>query len=98
MRLNVYHYFVPSEEEVVVLLNQLLQKVNAMTVEIEQLTVEVAANTAVDQSAIILLNGLSAQILALKDDPVKLAALAAELNASSSALAAAVAANTPAAP
>jgi hypothetical protein len=100
VRLDIFFHTVASPEEVtlVSLVKQLIKRIDNMSVELEQLSAEVAANTAVDQSAIALLNGLSAQIMALKDDPVKLAALAAELNASSAALAAAVAANTPAAP
>ena len=69
-----------------------------MTQELQDLESAVAENTSIDQSAILLLEQLSEQIDALKDDPVKLAALAANLKASSAALAAAVLANTPAAP
>ena len=58
------------------------------------LTAEVARNTEVDQSAITLLNGLAAQIEALKTDPVALQALADTMRGSSDALAAAVVANT----
>jgi len=61
------------------------------------LTAEVTRNTEVDSSAIALLNGLSAQIAQLKNDPVALQALADQLKASSDSLAAAVVANTPAA-
>ncbi len=57
---------------------------------------EVTRNDAVDASAIALLNGLSAKIVELKNDPVALQALADELKASSDALAGAVTANTPA--
>lgn len=64
----------------------------------DSLIQEVTRNDAVDASAITLLNGLSAQIEQLKNDPVALQALADELKGSSDALAAAVAANTPAAP
>ena len=51
----------------------------------------------VEASAIVLLNGLSAQIASLKNDPVALQALADQLKTSSSALADAITANTPAA-
>lgn len=57
---------------------------------------EVTRNKDVDASAIALLNGLAARIESLKQDPVALQALADELKASSSALADAVTANTPA--
>ncbi len=68
------------------------------------LIAEVARNTAVDESAIVLLNGLSAQLIAAKDDPVAIQAIADsmgsktnELGVSSNALAASIIANTPAA-
>jgi TolA-binding protein len=50
--------------------------------------------TAVNQSAITLINGLAQQIRDLKEDPAKLEELAQRLDASSNALAAAVSANT----
>jgi len=66
--------------------------------DLTALTVEVARNTTVDESAIALLTGLAAQIEALKTDPAALQALADTMRGSSDALAAAVLANTPAAP
>jgi len=66
--------------------------------DLTALTAEVARNTEVDSSAIALLNGLAAQIEALKTDPVALQALADTMRGSSDSLAAAVVANTPAAP
>ena len=68
-----------------------------MSQQIQDLQAAVAAEDTVIASAITLLNGLSAQIIALKDDPAALAALAADVNTQAQALAAAVAANTPAA-
>jgi len=73
----------------------ILQGVNAMSAELDTLTTEVAEIKTVAASAVALIEGLSTQILALKNDPVALTALAAELDASSNALAAAVTANTP---
>ena len=61
------------------------------------LTAEVTRNTEVDDSAVALLNGLSAKIVELKNDPVALQALADQLKGSSDKLAAAIVANTPAA-
>jgi hypothetical protein len=60
------------------------------------LTAQVTANTDVEGSAVTLINGLAAQIIALKNDPVALQALADKLKASADALATAVTANTPA--
>ena len=65
---------------------------------IDDLTTEVARNTSVEQSALVLIQGLAAQLAAAGTDPAKLAALTAQLSTSADALAAAVAANTPAAP
>ena len=69
-----------------------------MSKELDALTAKVTEATAVEESAIVLINGLSAQIVALKDDPAALQALADSLDAESQKLGAAVAANTPAAP
>lgn len=74
------------------------EKETKMTVELDELTAAVEENTTLDNSVIQLVEGLAAQILALKDDPAKLAALSASLKASSAAVAAAIAANTPTAP
>lgn len=49
-------------------------------------------------SAVTLIQGMADQIVALKNDPVKLQAFADELKQDADDLAAAVAANTPATP
>lgn len=67
-----------------------------MAQELDEVKAEVARNTEVDKSAIVLLNGLSEKIAALANDPVALKALAAELRGSSDELAAAIVKNTPA--
>lgn len=59
---------------------------------------EVANNTTVEASAITLIQGLAAQITAAGTDPAKLAAIVTQLSTNDTQLAAAVAANTPAAP
>lgn len=66
--------------------------------DLTSLTAAVTEDETVDASAITLLNGLAAQVEALKSDPVALQALADRIKATSAALAAAVVANTPAAP
>jgi len=78
------------------MLTVLLRQGDIMAGELEALQAQVEKNTEVDQSAIALLNGLSTQITALKNDPVKLQAFADSLRASSQSLADAVVANTPA--
>lgn len=77
------------------ILTTILERINAMTPELQRLTEEVAENTTVNQSAITLIAGLAQQIRDLKDDPVAIAALADQLDAQNAALAAAVTANTP---
>lgn len=62
---------------------------------LDDLTAQVAANTAVEASALTLINGIAAQILANKDDPAKIEALVSQLNSSAASLSAAVIANTP---
>lgn len=65
---------------------------------LDDLTTQVAANTTVEGSAITLIQGLAAQLAAAGTDPTKLAALQSQLKTSADALAAAITANTPAAP
>lgn len=69
-----------------------------MSDQIVALTQRVAEVESVDQSAIVLIQGLATQIAAIKDDPVAIQALADRLNAKSAELAAAVTANTPPTP
>lgn len=86
-------------------LDQVLEKLTAikaqeelMSQELDDLQVQVEKNTTVEESAVTLLNGLAAQIEALKNDPVKLQALATSLKTSGDDLAQAIVNNTPAAP
>ena len=65
--------------------------------DLTQLTADVTANGNAVQSAITLLQGLKAALDAAGTDPTKLAALSTQLEASTTALANAVVANTPAA-
>lgn len=65
---------------------------------IDDTLADVTAQTTVEQSAVTLLNSLSAQLAAAGTDPVKLQQIKDGLDANTAALAAAVAANTPAAP
>jgi hypothetical protein len=68
-----------------------------MSKELDALSAEVSATRTVEDSAILLLNGLSAQIASLKGDPAALQTLADSLHSKAGELAAAVSANTPAA-
>jgi hypothetical protein len=95
-------------------LDQILQRLTTLSTQeqtmaddlkakIDDLTTKVQAESTVTASAITLLNGLSAEIAALKNsttDPATLAAidaLASSVSSQTSDLAAAVTANTPAA-
>lgn len=75
----------------------ILKQEVVMTAELETIKARVATTEDVEDSATQLLNGLSALILTLKDDPAAIAALADRLQSSAADLAAAVIANTPAA-
>ena len=66
-----------------------------MSAQLDKLTTEVAETKTVAASAVTLIEGLAQQIRDLKDDPIALEALAAELDSTTNALAAAVSANTP---
>jgi hypothetical protein len=86
-----------NQQAILDLLVLLDRKADEEMSDLSALTTEVENNTAVDSSAIELLNGLSLQLAALANNPVAIQALAAELAQSSAALANAVLANTPAA-
>jgi len=68
-----------------------------MSQELDLLTAQVAENTDVEQSAILLLQNLHDLLVAAGTDPAKLTALKDQLATSKEALAAAIVANTPAA-
>lgn len=68
-----------------------------MSAELETLKAQVAQNEEVEQSALLLIQGLASQIEAAGTDPAALQALTDGLKASATSLAAAVSANTPAA-
>src|SRR6478672_9844739 len=99
LRLDVYHHFPPDDrvisrlDHILTQLARLEQGAIAMAGELDTLTTKVQETTTIEQSAIELITGLSAQIAALKNDPVQLQALADQLSAKSAELAAAVAAN-----
>lgn len=65
---------------------------------LDDLTAQVAANTSTEASAVTLIQGIAAQLAAAATDPAKISALSSQLKTSADALAAAIVANTPAAP
>ena len=72
------------------------EKEEAMT--LAQLKVQVEKNTAIEESAVSLINGIAQQLKNAANDPAAIQALADELTQSGTDLAAAITANTPAAP
>jgi phage-related protein len=84
-----------NQQTIYGLLERINRKVNQEMSDLTALTTEVQNNTAVDTSAITLLNGLAAQLAAIANDPAAIQALADELSLSSASLAEAVLANTP---
>lgn len=81
-------------------LKPLTQQVNQVMTVLTDLQAKVAANTAVTQSAVTLIQGLKAKLddAIASGDPAQLQALSDQLGTDDQALADAVAANTPAAP
>jgi len=76
----------------------ILKLISIMNTALQNLQNEVGNNTDLQQSAISLIQGLAQQIKDNADDPVAIKALADQIHSNSAALAAAIAANTPAAP
>lgn len=97
MKIHIDVHFPPSNE-VLDLLRQILQQGETMAGEVAKLEQDVADQTTVIQSAITLLQNIKALLDAAGTDPAKLAALSTAIEANSSALAAAVVANTPGEP
>lgn len=83
-------------DRIITMLEKSKTREKQMSNDLSALQSEVERNGAVDQSAIVLLNGLAAKIEELKGDPAALQAFVDSLRGSSDALAAAVTANTPA--
>lgn len=79
------------------ILHVLSERIKRMSAELDALIAQVERSHQVTVSAVTLISGIADRIAHASDDPAKLTALADDLRASSDALAAAVAANTPAA-
>ena len=105
MHVEVHHYFHLDLAEVTdyfdskfeALAKQIGKGFSMAKATLDDLQQKVNAETSVEQSAITLMQGLSEQLKAAQNDPAKIQALADQLDANQAALAAAVAANTPAA-
>lgn len=90
MHIHIHHYY-PEY-------NDIINRLELIMTVLDDLKAQVAANTTVSQSALTLINGIAARIAAAGVDPAALQALTDSLKTDDAALAAAVAANTPAAP
>jgi hypothetical protein len=84
-------------DELLTLVRAIAGKETTQMAAIDDLAAKVARNTSVTGSALALIQGFAAQLAAAGTDPTKLKALGDTLTANDDALAAAVAANTPAA-
>lgn len=80
------------------LLTALTAGAQIMSAEMDTLSAQVTQTLTVEQSAVTLIQGLAAQIVDAAGDRTKSLALAGTLKTSADALAAAITANTPAAP
>lgn len=105
MQADIYQAFSVINEKldsIISKLNNVLRKERDMAVDLSALQAAVARDTDVDQSAKTLLEGLTAKIQELIDasgntvDPAALQGIVDGINSTTDALAAAVAANTPA--
>ena len=79
--------------------NQLIRKVDNAMAHLDALTAQVTKNTDVEASAVVLIQGIAKQLQDAinSGDPAQIADLQSKLSTSADTLAAAVAANTPAA-
>lgn len=100
---NAAHYFFDADihqklDKILAALSIIKQENTIMSVELDNLAAQVAANIDLEKSTIQLITGLAAQIKAAAEDPAKVNALADALHTSAKALSDALVAGTPAAP
>lgn len=99
---HVYHHFIGNElsAELGKIRHAISQTGALIMATLADLQTKVTNNTTVISSALTLIQGLKAQLDAAiaSNDPAALQALSDQLDSADSSLAAAVAANTPAAP
>lgn len=85
-------------DKILQMLQTLQREVVQMAASVDDVIIAVQNETTVEQSVITLLGQLSAQIKAAGTDPVKLQQVLDQINANTTALSAAVTANTPVPP
>lgn len=81
-------------DRILLLLHTLIRKEELVMADLSSLQAQVQANTEVEASAVVLIQGIAAQLAAAKTDPAAIQALSDQLKASADGLAAAVTANT----
>ena len=83
-------------DRVLDLLSMVLKEERKVMAALDDLTAQVAASTTVEESALVLINGIAAKLAAAiaAGNPAALTALQTQLKTSADALAAAVATNT----
>ena len=89
------HELLEVNRKLDLIINFLTNMEKHIMADLTTLTTAVTNQTSVNQSAITLLNGLSAALTVAGTDPVALATLATQINSNASALSAAITANTP---
>jgi hypothetical protein len=99
MDVHLYFHYNPVDstklDKIIALLQTQQREIVNMAASIDDVTLAVQKETTVEQSAITLLQQLSTQLSSAGTDPVKLQAVLDLINNNTTALAAAVAANTP---
>ena len=94
----LFGWFTSRLDRLVIAVETHNQITRTMATSLDTLIAQVAATTAIESSAITLIRDLASRLSAIATDPVAVQALADQLKISADALAAAIAANTPAAP
>jgi len=86
-------------DQILALLREIKSKENQIMADLTTLQAQVTANSDVEASAVLLIQGIAKQLAdaIAANDPAKIQALQDQLKNSADALAAAVVANTPAA-
>ena len=97
INLHVWLHNVP-DDSLMGALSKLSQQMEQIMIDLSTLQANVANESTVIDSAVVLLQGLAAQIAALAPTQAAIDALSADVAAKAAALAAAVVANTPAGP
>lgn len=101
MQIEVHHYIhldPALERKLDVFLSTLVKQGDKIMATLDQLTLDVAAETTVDASVQTLITTLAAEVTAAGTDPVALKALTDKMEANAAGLSALVVANTPATP